>query len=123
MLKRAGSNDTDSPLPDDIPLTREILDTFRGRPVMMIPNVIKMVATGILAWACIILFFFQDNVREQIAYAAAANVFVTVAAATALVFWVQMNHYRTVREIKRLELQCALLMRAIEKREEEKETA
>jgi len=105
-----------APDTDDMTLREEILATFRGRHrTLMIPTVIKMVVAGLLFYACVWQFFRQDAMMPLIAWASAAIICVIVAATTLLFLWSQLNHNMTVREIKRLEVQCALLARALER--------
>ncbi len=107
-------------LPGAIPdpsLTDEILETFKGRHSFLnISGAIKMVVGGLIFYFCIYQFFQQDSTMAMIAYATAAVICMGVATTTMLWLWVQMNHNTTVREIKRLELQMALLTQELQQR-------
>jgi hypothetical protein len=95
-------------------LSQEILDVFRGKDrVIMILSWVKMAAAGVLMYVCIYQFFQQESMMAMIAYATATVIFGLVAASVLLFLWVKVNHNTTTREIKRLELQVALLIREL----------
>ena len=100
-------------LPDAIPepsLTDEFLATFKGRHSFLnISGAIKMVVAGLIFYFCVYQFFQQETTTGMLAYATAALICMATACTTMLWLWVQMNHNTTVREIKKLELQMALL--------------
>ncbi len=100
-------------LPDGVvepTLTEELLSTFKGRHRLLnISSAFKMIIAGLIFYCCIYLFFQQDTVMAMIAYATAVLICFGVASTTMLWLWVQMNHNTTTREIKKLELQLALL--------------
>ena len=99
---------------DDPSLTDEILDTFKGRDrALMIATVVKMVAAGLLFYFCVWQFFQQDALMPMLAYATAAIICVLTAATTMLFLWIQKSHNTTRRELKRLELQYALIADAL----------
>ena len=96
---------------DEPTLTQDILDTFHGRHrVLMILTWIKMVVVAVLMYVCIYQFFQQESMMAMIAYATATIIFVVSAACIMLFLWIRMNHNMTTREIKRLEVQVALLI-------------
>ena len=99
---------------DETTLTQDILDTFKGKHrLFMIASWVKMAVVGVLVYVCIYQFFQQETMMAMIAYASAAVIF-TITAATIFIFlWSQMNHNTTTRDIKRLELQVALLTREL----------
>ena len=99
---------------DETTLLQDILDTFQGkhRGLMMITGV-KMAVMAILMLFCIFQFFQQETMMAMMAYATATVVFVVSYACIFLFLWNQMNHNTTAREIKRLELQVALLIREL----------
>ncbi len=95
-------------------LTQDILDTFHGKHRgLMIISWIKMIVIGLLVYFCIYQFFQQDTIMGMIAYATATLICLLSASAILLFIWIRMNHNTTVREIKRLELQVALLTREL----------
>jgi uncharacterized membrane protein YciS (DUF1049 family) len=105
-------------------LTQEILDVFQGKNhVVMILTGVKMAAAGILMYVCIYQFFQQESMMAMIAYATATIIFGLVAACIMLFLWVKVNHNTTTREIKRLELQVALLIRELHQNKESHVTA
>ncbi len=112
-------------LPDSIPepsLTEELMGTFKGRHSFLnISGAIKMVVAGLIFYFCIYQFFQQDSIMGMLAYATAALICMGVACTTMLWLWVQMNHNTTVREVKKLELQLALLTQELQQRNQKKE--
>ena len=100
-------------LPDHLEepdLTDEIIETFHGRHSFLMKwAAFKALAAVLLICFCLYQFFQQDSTMAMIAYASATIMCAVAYAAIFLVFWIQMNHNRTVREIKRVELQLALL--------------
>jgi hypothetical protein len=55
----------------------------------------------------------QETMMAMIAYASLAIICTVAYAAIFLFIWVQMNHNTTVGEIKRIELQIALLSKQL----------
>ncbi len=110
-------------LPGTIPeptLTEEIMGTFQGRHSFLnISGAIKMVCAGLIFYICIYQFFQQNSTMAMVAYATAALICIAVACTTMLWLWVQMNHNTTVREIKRLELQMALLTQELQQQNQD----
>ena len=106
-------------LPASVPeptITEEILETFRGRHSwIMISGGVKMALASILMVICAYQFFQQDTMMAMLAYATLVTVCAITSGCVILFLWVQMNHNTTVREIKRLELQIALLLRQLSK--------
>ncbi len=99
---------------DETTLRQDILDTFQGKHRgLMIATGIKMTFMAILMIFCAVQFFQQETMMAMMAYATATIVFVVSYACIFLFLWNQMNHNSTAREIKRLELQVALLIREL----------
>lgn len=99
---------------EETTLTQDILDTFQGKHRgLMILSWIKMAVIGALSYFCIYQFFQQESMMAMIAYATATIIFMAGAAVIMLFLWIKMNHNTTTREIKRLELQVALLVREL----------
>jgi phosphotransferase system glucose/maltose/N-acetylglucosamine-specific IIC component len=102
---------------DETTLLQDILDTFQGKHRgLMIITGIKMAVMAALMLFCIFQFFQQETMMAMMAYATATVVFVVAYACIFLFLWNQMNHNTTAREIKRLELQVALLIRELKKK-------
>lgn len=108
-------------LPDNIPeptLTEELLETITGRHEFLMKwIVIKAVAAVGLMLFCIWQFFQQDSPMAMLAYATAILLCAIGYAAVVTFFWIRLNHNTTIREIKRLELQMALMARQAQQRE------
>ncbi len=106
-----------SDLPDDITqpnLTSDLIDTLQGRHSWLMKwGIVKMVVAVIVMVICAYQFFMQESTMAMIAYASATLLCAIAYAAIFLFIWVQMNHNTTVGEIKRVELQLALLAKAI----------
>lgn len=106
-----------SDLPDDITqpnLTSDLMDTLQGRHSWLMKwGIVKMVVAVIVMVICAYQFFMQESTMAMIAYASATLLCAIAYAAIFLFIWVQMNHNTTVGEIKRVELQLALLAKAI----------
>jgi Flp pilus assembly protein TadB len=99
---------------DETTLLQDILDTFQGKHRgLMIITGIKMAVVAFLMLFCIVQFFQQETMMAMMAYATATVVFVVSYACIFLFLWNQMNHNTTAREMKRLELQVALLIREL----------
>jgi Family of unknown function (DUF6768) len=109
-----------SDLPESVEettLTQDILDTFHGKHRgLMIISWIKMAVIAFLMCFSIYQFFQQDSIMAMIAYATATLIFTVSAVAIMLFLWIKMNHNTTTREIKRLELQVALLLHELRHR-------
>ncbi len=104
------------PEPDDelAGLTQDFLETFQGtyRHVMMI-TWLKMGIVYVLMLGSAYQFFQQDAVMPMIAWASATIIFTVAATCIMLFLWIKINHNTTTREIKKLELQIALMVREI----------
>ena len=111
------ATDLSEPLPDPT-FAEEILESFQGRyRLLMITSWIKMIAVAFLTAFFVFQFFQQETMMAMIAFASAAIMSVVSAACLVLFLWVQMNHNTTVREVKRLETQIALLIRQLKDKE------
>ena len=102
-------------LPGTVPeptLTEEIMATFQGRHRLLnISGAVKMICAGLIFYFCVYQFFQQESMMAMLAYATAALLCMAAACTAMLWFWVQINHNETLREVKKLELQIALLTR------------
>jgi hypothetical protein len=106
-----------SDLPDDITepnLVSDLIDTLHGRHSWLMKwGLVKMAFAIILMCICAYQFFMQETTMAMIAYASATIICVIAYATVFLFIWVQMNHNTTVSEIKRVELELALLAKAL----------
>ena len=110
------ATDLPGPIPEPT-FAEEILETFHGKHRwLMITSWIKMGVVGLLAWLCVYQFFQQDTMMALIAYSSATIICLVSAGCILLFLWVQMNHNTTVREIKRLELQIAMLLKQLQEK-------
>ncbi len=112
MLQDSSGN---LPLADEPGIVDELLETFRGRHrLILVSGLVKMIAAGLVFYFCIYQFFQQESTMAMLAYATATIICLVVAATSMLFLWIQMNHNTTAREIKRVDLRCAMILRAIE---------
>ena len=106
-----------SDLPDDITepnLASDIIDTLHGRHSWLIKwGLVKAALAFVVMCICAYQFFMQETTMAMIAYATVIVICIVAYATIFLFIWVQMNHNTTVSEIKRVELQLALLAKAL----------
>lgn len=111
------ATDLQGPVPEPT-ITEEILGTFQGRQSwLMILGAIKTIAAGALFYFCIYQFFLQESTMAMLAYGFAAVMCVVIYGCIFLFFWIQMKHNTTARELKRVELQLALLSQQLQQKE------
>lgn len=115
-IKRALSQAAEAPAPRlDNSFVGDIVDAFNTRMRWLF----------ILAWVkglglflgflyCTWQFFLQDTTRGQVGYAAGAVTCILAVGLIDCIWMLLVQHNATRREIKRLELQIALLARHIE---------
>ena len=106
--------DADIQLTDESSIYEDIMNTFTGqyRNIMILTG-LKWLAAMVLWLFCIYQSFQQDEIMAMIAYASGAIMCSVVLAAIAVFFWQEVNKNISNREIKRLELQIALLIKHI----------
>lgn len=104
-------------------LTDEIINTFNGRHSFLMKwAAIKAVfAVGLILF-CMVQFFQQETMMAMIAYASLTILCAIAYCGVFLFIWIQMNHNVTVREIKRVELQLALLSEQLAGNAKDKDT-
>lgn len=85
---------------------------FHGRPlwITVIGYVFIFVFLGIAIWS-VFRFFDATGVRDQIFWAAAFLYSGMAVAFLKIWFWLEMQKNSVIREVKRVELQIALLAR------------
>ena len=112
------ATDLSGPIPEPT-FAEEILETFHGKHSwLMIWSWIEMGGAGLLLCFCVYQFFHQETMMAMIAYASAAIICAVSAGCILLFLWIQMNHNITVREVKRLELQIAMLLKHLQEKPE-----
>ncbi len=104
---------------DEPTVLEDIVGTFQGqyKGLMVIAGV-KMAAAAVLTVFSIYQFFQQESQMAMIAYASLAIVCTLTYCVIYLTFWISLNKHTTDREVKRLELQIALLIHKLESKEE-----
>ena len=106
-----------SGLPDDITepnLASDLIDTLHGRHSWLIKwGLVKMALAFVVMCICAYQFFMQETTMAMIAYATVIVICIVAYATIFLFIWVQMNHNTTVSDIKRVELQLALLAKSL----------
>ena len=108
---------------DDETLLHDAIETFRGqhRWLLILAWIKCLFFIGVTLFS-IYQFFQQDSVLALIAYATLCVIGTITIATTYLFFWVSVNQQATLREVKRLELQVALLINQMQTRQDVKDT-
>jgi hypothetical protein len=106
--------DADLQMSDENSTYEDLVQTYHNQyKKFLIAAGFKYVAS-IAVWAfCVYQFFQQEDVRSMIAYASGAIMCSVVLAAVAIFLLQELNKNILNREIKRLELQVALLIKYI----------
>ncbi len=100
---------------DEPSVADEIISTFKGRRSWLLKwAAVKMIAAVVFMLFFAYQFFQQDSVMAMIAFATGTLLCAFAYASVFLFVWIQMNHNNTVSEIKRLELQLAILSRKLD---------
>lgn len=103
--------------PDEASVLQDVAATFRGQYRSLFALAwAKLFAFVALAIWSAYEFFMQTTVQAQIAYATLVVVSAITIASIYTLFWVSMNKQMVSREMKRLELQIALLNNKLETR-------
>lgn len=110
--------DTLPPTADPSTLQQDIMHAFNvhRRKIMIIAGM-KFLAAIILMIFCIFRFFQQTETLEQIAYATVTLMCCITISTIYSFFWLELSQSTLSREIKRLELQVALLAGSLEPKE------
>ncbi len=109
-LRQTGSDFAN--ITDEASAYQEVMSTFQGSfRIMMILGAVKLIATEILFFYACYAFFQQTTVMAMLAWASIAIICIMVTCAIIIIFYVQMNKNAINRDIKRLELQIALLIK------------
>jgi hypothetical protein len=84
---------------------------FRGRNlyVSIFTTIVSLAILAAMVW-CAMRFFQATEVRDMILYAILFMYGSLAVGMLKLWFWLMMIRYSIVREIKRLELQCSMLV-------------
>ena len=91
-------------------IIEEVSQTFSGQHrVLLLWSVAKMIGTVILMIFAIYQFFHQESMMALVAYASLAVICVVAEATIFLTIWISIHNNNRQRDIKRLELQVALL--------------
>ena len=100
---------------DEKSVARDVMDTFKGKyRWFMIYNWARVFLVAVFMFLFIYQFFQQQETQLMIAYATGVVVCVVAMSSIALFFWHSVNKNVVVREVKRLELQIALLVKQLE---------
>ena len=111
QIKAALQHESNTPFTGQIAtIIEEVSQTFSGQHrILLLWSVAKMVGAVILAIFSVYQFFQQESMMALIAYAALAIICVIVEATIFLTIWISIQNNNRQRDIKRLELQVALL--------------
>lgn len=100
---------------DESSVAQEVIDVFKGRyRWLMIYNWIRIFLCAGFMLYFIYQFFREDDIQMLIAYATAVVVCVIAGSSIILFFFQSVNQNAMKRELKRLELQLALLIKQLE---------
>ena len=100
---------------DEATILEDLAATFQGQyRVILILAWVKAAAQAVLMVYCAYQFFLQDSVMAMLAYASVTIICVISLTTIYVIFYVCLNRNVTIREIKRLELQIALLNNKLE---------
>jgi heme/copper-type cytochrome/quinol oxidase subunit 4 len=101
---------------DEPSISDQVLATFRGRKrwLIVFSFVIGLVVVA-LAVVCAWQFFHADSTRDMIAWACGVGLAVSSTGLLKLWYFMEMNKYVMIREIKRLELQIARISDRLDK--------
>ena len=93
-----------------------VLDTFRGRNRLLsiFASIVMFAIFGATVW-CITRYIAAENTKELISWAMLAAFGMMAVGMLKLWFWLEIERNATAREIKRLELQVAMLARGLGK--------
>lgn len=93
----------------------DLATTFKGqyRTILIIAWT-KLIAVTALWVYAIYEFFFQETMMGMIAYASLAVICTVSMTSISIMLWIILSRNTTIREIKRLELQVALLTNKLE---------
>ena len=114
---RTASIETD--IIDEPSVVEEVLASFSGQYKFL------LVSAWIKAGVAILIFFFsvfqyfqQESVMALLAYASLALICLLTICTIYILFWITLNKNITNREVKRLELQIALLINKLDRQYE-----
>ena len=112
IRKALGGEDLprDYDLSDDESVFHQAIGVMRGRRAWInwVAGFMTFLIFGVSVWSAV-MFFGAESTRDQIMW---ATIFVVTQLGVALLkmwFWMQMNKNALKREVKRLELQVAVL--------------
>ena len=99
-------------------LYQDVATTFKGRyRVLLTLAWIKMIVVMVIAGICIYLFFVEKHLTYMLAYGLAVVICFQTMVTIAIFIWQAVTKSNTTREIKRLELQVALLIDYLKEKE------
>ena len=115
-IARALSNShSDISISDDTSMIGDLTGTFDGKyQAFFVLASIKTVAMVTLMFFSIYQFFQQDALMPLIAYASLVVICAITISVIFTFFWITINKNHTLKEIKRLELQIALLVKKVD---------
>ena len=100
---------------DDPSMIEGFISTFQGqhKAILMLAT-IKIIPIAIILVGSVYLFFQQDTQMALIAYASSAIICMVGLMTIYLFLWISLNNNTLHRDVKRLELQIALLLQKLE---------
>lgn len=116
IIKDALKGTTDSiGITDDPSMIEGFISTFQGQhKAILILAAIKLIPIAIMMVGSVYLFFQQESTMALIAYASLAIICMVGLMTIYLFLWISLNNNTLHRDVKRLELQIALLLQKLE---------
>ncbi len=111
QIKAALQSESHTPFTGQVAtIIEEVSQTFSGQHrFLLLWSVGKMVGAVLVLFFSIYQFFHQESMMGLVAYASLAIICVIAAATIFLTIWISIQNNNRQRDIKRLELQVALL--------------
>lgn len=100
---------------DDPTMIEDFISTFKGQhKAILILAAIKLIPLAIIMLGSVYLFFQQESMTALIAYASLTIICMMGLMTIYLFLWISLNNNTLHRDVKRLELQIALLLQKLE---------
>ncbi|MBA3315095.1 MAG: hypothetical protein M3552_08775 [Planctomycetota bacterium] len=113
MIRRALAAD-EFPRSEELPITEQILETFRGRNrwIAMYVWVYTFVVAALTGYS-IYRFANATDVTQTVSWGIGIMVFGLLVAMGKIWYWMELNKNAVTRELKRVELQLAELQQRL----------
>jgi hypothetical protein len=113
MIRRAIAADDHLRI-EELPLTEQIIETFRGRNRWLVAYLwLYTLAFAALTGYAIYRFATATEVSETVSWGVGVLFFGLMVAFGKIWYWMELNKNTVTRELKRIELQLAELARSV----------